>query len=162
MDENPIKKELLRDIELEWAHIERICASMREEEMVASPASGEWSVKDTLCHISAWEKYLLDRLGYVLTGHKPLYPPMSNWDDVHRFNAQVYTDNQDRPLNSAIIEFRSLYRGVMTVLESMDDAQLNQLYNYDFPEDHLTVLRLIRGNTCDHYLEHCQAIEKGR
>ncbi len=162
MPELSIKNALLADIEKEWAHVERICASLSEEEMVASPASGEWSVKDTLCHISAWEKYLLDRLGYVLTGQKPLYPPMSNWDDVHRFNARVQADNHDRPLNSAIIEFRNLYRGVMTVLESMDDAQLNQPYSYDFAEDHLTVLRLIRGNTCDHYHEHCQAIEKSR
>ncbi len=160
MEKSSTKKELLAEIEKEWAHVERVCASLSEDEMVTSRAEGEWSVKDTLCHISAWEKYLLDRLGYILTGQKPLYLPMRNWDDVHRFNAQVYAENKDRPLNSAIIEFRNLYRGVMTVLESMEAAQLNQPFSYDFPEDRLTLLRLIRGNTCDHYHEHCLVIEK--
>jgi hypothetical protein len=160
MDETSIKTELLAEIELEWAHVERICAGLGEAEMVARHASGEWSVKDTLCHISAWEKYLLDRLAYVLTGQKPIYPAMFNWDDVHHFNAQVFAENKDRPLNSAVIEFRSLYRGVMTVLESMDDEQLNMPYSYDFPEDRLTLQRLIRGNTCDHYREHCTDLEK--
>jgi hypothetical protein len=162
MEESPIKKELLAEIEREWAHVERMCASLSDEEMVTPAAEGQWSVKDTLCHISAWEKYLLDRLSYALTGQPPHYPAMFNWDDVHRFNARVYAENKDRPLNSAIIEFRSLYRGVMTVLESMDDGQLGQPYSYDFPEDKLNLVQLIRANTFEHYREHCQEIKKAQ
>lgn len=162
MNEISTKKELLAELDNEWANIERICAGLGEADMVAPGMEGEWSVKDILCHLSAWEKYLLDRLGYVLTGQRPLYPPMSSWDDVHRFNAQVYAENKDRPLRSAIIEFRSLYRGVMTVLESLETEQLSQLYTYDFPDDNLTLLRLIRANTCEHYREHCLAIDKSK
>ncbi len=162
MTEVSTKNQLLAEIEAEWAHIERICSKLSEAEMVAPAADGGWSVKDTLCHISAWEKYLLERLGYALTGQKPVTPAMSNWDDVHRFNAMVYAENKDRPLNSVIIEFRSLYRGVMTVLESMDEEQLRMPYSYDFPEDSLTLARLIRANTCVHYREHCDAFEKGK
>ena len=121
---------------------------------------GEWSVKDILVHLSAWEKYLLDRLSYVMTGMNPLYPAMTTWDDVHRFNAQVYAENKDRPLTSVVIEFRSLYRGVMTVLEALSDEQLTKPYSYDFPDDSLNLLQLIRANTCEHYREHCIAIGK--
>lgn len=160
MSEKTIKSQLLAELDQEWAHIERICAHLSEADMLSRGAEGEWSVKDTLCHLSAWEKYLLDRLGYVMTGQAPLYPVMTSWDDVHRFNAQVYADNKDRPLTSAMIEFRNLYHGVMTVLEAMSDDQLSQPYTYDFPDDALTLLRLIRANTCEHFREHCTAIEK--
>lgn len=160
MDQDTIKAELLAQLDREWAKIERICAGLNEADMVAPGVEGDWSVKDILCHLSAWEKYLLDRLGYALTGQHPFYPVMISWDDVHRFNAQVYAENKARPLNSAIIEFRNLYHGVMTVLESMNDDQLNQQYNYDFPDDHLTLLQLIRANTYEHYREHCHAIER--
>lgn len=163
MDKNTIsstRSDLLAEIDKEWISIERICASLSEADMVAPGVEGEWSVKDTLCHISAWEKYLLDRLGMVMTGESPQYPAMASWDDVHRFNAQVYTENKDRPLSSVIIEFRSLYRGVMTVLEAFSEDKLTQPYSYDFPDDNLTLLRLIRGNTCEHYREHRLAIEK--
>ena len=159
MNETPIKSELLAELDQEWANVERICFGLSEADMLAPGVEGEWSVKDILCHLSAWEKYLLDRLGYVLTRQHPRYPAMSSWDDVHRFNAQVYADNKDRPLTSVIIEFRSLYRGVMTVLESLDDEVLNQPYSYDFPDDALTLLQLIRANTFEHYREHCTAIE---
>jgi len=162
MTATSIKSQLLAELDQEWAHIERICASLSEAEMETPGAQGEWSVKDILCHLSAWEKYLLDRMGFVLTGQRPLYPAMSTWDDVHRFNAQVYTENKDRPLTSAIIEFRSLYRGVMTVLETLEDEQLSRPYSYDFPDDGLTLLQLIRANTIEHYHEHCLAIGQAK
>lgn len=154
--------ELLAELDREWAKIECICAGMSEADMLAPGVEGDWSVKDVLCHLSAWEKYLLDRLGMVMTGQHPLYPAMASWDDVHRFNAQVYADNKDRPLTSVIIEFRSLFRGVMTVLEALSDDLLTQPYSYDFSDDALTLLQLIRANTSDHYHEHCTAIQKDR
>jgi hypothetical protein len=163
MDKNyisSIRTELMVELDQEWANIERICARLSEAEMTTPGVEGEWSVKDILCHLSAWEKYLLDRLGMVMTGQPPLYPVMTSLDDVHRFNAQVYADNKDRPLTSVVIEFRSLYRGVMTVLEAMSDDQLTQPYSYDFPDDGLNLLQLIRANTCEHYREHRIAIEK--
>ena len=156
------RRELMGELEREWAKVERICAGLSETDMLTPGVGGEWSVKDILCHISAWEKYLLDRLGMVMTGHKPLYAVMTSWDDVHRFNAQVYAENKDRPLSSVVIEFRSLYRGVMTVIEALGDDLLNQPYTYDFPDDGLTVLQLIRANTYEHYREHCIAIGKDK
>ena len=151
----PTRSEFLAELDREWAKIERICAGMSEAEMVAPGIQGEWSLKDILAHISAWEKYLLDRLGYVMSGQKPHYPVIISWDDVHRFNAQVYAENKDRPLPSVMIEFRSLYQGVMTVLEALGDDLWNQPYTYDFPDDHITLLQLIWANTIEHYREHC-------
>ncbi|OGO31345.1 MAG: hypothetical protein A2136_06495 [Chloroflexi bacterium RBG_16_54_11] len=154
-----VKAELLAELGREWAKIERTCYNLSEPAMVTPGVQGEWSVKDVLAHLSAWEKYLLDRLGYVLTGQQPHYPVMTSWDDVHRFNAQVYAENRDRPLTSVIIEFRSLYQGVVTVIEALSDEQLNRPYTYDFPDDHLTLLQLIRANTYEHYREHCEAAQ---
>jgi hypothetical protein len=155
------RQELLAELDQEWARIERICFTLGEEAMCKPGAQDDWSVKDLLCHLSAWEKYLLDRLSYVLSGQTPRYPVMQTWEDVHRFNAQVFEQNKDRPLTSVVIEFRSLYRGVMTVLEALDDELLNQPYSYDFSADKLTLLQLIRANTYEHYREHCIDIDKG-
>lgn len=162
MDEQSKISQLLAELDQEWANVERICAGLSEDQMLTHPVPGEWSVKDVLVHLSAWEKLLLDRLGYVqqLTGQEPLYPPMRTMDDIHHFNAQVYEENKDRPLTSAVIEFRSLCQGVMTALEALTDEQLNQPYTYDFPDDHLTLLQFIRANTIDHYREHCVGLGK--
>ena len=119
--------------------IERICFSLSEAEMLTPGVQGEWSVKDILVHLSAWEKYLLDRLSYVMTGQPPLYPAMTSWDDVHRFNAQVYAENKDSPAH---------LRGdrVPQPVPGSDDRASRRWmtnssampYSYDFPDDHLT------------------------
>jgi hypothetical protein len=158
VEDTSVRAELLAELDREWAKIERTCYNLNEDQMVASGVQGEWSVKDILAHISAWEKLLLDRLGYVLSGQKPHYPVMTSWDEVHRFNAQVYAENKDRPLTSVIIEFRSLFQGVVTVIEALEDDQLGQPYTYDFPDDRITLLQFIRANTIDHYREHCVTI----
>ena len=160
MNEISIKRALLAELDTEWANIERICAGLNAADMVKPGAEGEWSVKDILAHLAAWDKYLLDRLSYIMTGKPPLYPVMTTWDDVHRFNARVYAENKDRPLTSVVIEFRNLYRDVMTVLETMDESLLDQPYDYDFPDDKLTLLQLIRANTCNHYRQHCPGLGK--
>jgi hypothetical protein len=149
------KDELLSEFDREWAKIERTCASMGEAQMCAPGLQGEWSMKDILAHISAWEKFFLDRMGYVMTGHHPQYPSMQTEEDVRRFNAQVYEENKDRPLTSVVIEFRSLYQGVLTVIQALNDEQLSQPYTYDFAADHITLLDLIRANTTEHYRQHC-------
>jgi hypothetical protein len=162
MNEAMSKSELMAELEQEFVNIERICSGLSEEEMIATGVQGEWSVKDILAHLSAWENHLLDRIGYVMTGHEPRYPAMASWDDVHRFNAQVYQENKDRILTAVIIEFRSLYQGVMTVLEALNDDTLNKPYTYDFPNDALTLLQLIRSDTYEHYQEHFIPINKGK
>jgi len=162
VNEPNVKSELLAEMDTQWANVERLCASLTEAEKIASPAQGEWSVKDIIAHLSAWEKYLLDRLGYVMTGQPPHYPVMVSSDDVHRFNAQVYSENKDRPLSSVMIEFRNLYHAVVTVIEALSTEQLNQPYDFDFPDDHITLIHLIKANTYEHYLEHCPSESKNQ
>jgi hypothetical protein len=158
MPENMSKGELIAELDREWAQIERRCFGMSSDEMIVCVSEGDWSAKDILAHLSAWEKYLLDRLGYLMTGQRPLYPVMTTMEDVDDFNARVYQENKDRPLTSIVIEFRNLYSGVMTVLEALDQELLYHPYDYDWPEDGINLLQLIRANTCDHFHEHCGAI----
>lgn len=160
MNDSDTKKHLLVEFDDAWSQIEHRCAGLNETQMVAPGAMGEWSVKDILAHLSAWEKYLLDRLGFVMTRQPPQYPVMVSIQDVDCFNAQVFVDNKERSLNSVMLEFRSLYHGVKTVLEAMDDELLHKPYDYDWPDDGLNLLQLIRANTTDHFKEHFAAIDK--
>ncbi len=160
MTEKSNKEQLLAELDSEWAEVERKCFAMSEAEMLAPGAMGEWSVKDILAHLSAWEKYLLDRLSYVMTGQKPQYPVMTSIADVDCFNAQVYQDNKHRPLSSVVIEFRNLYSGIMTVLQALDEDLLVQPYTYDWTDDGINLKQLIQANTSEHFREHCEAISK--
>jgi hypothetical protein len=162
MSETLSKSELLAEIRQEWAALERLLASLSEVETITPSAEGEWSVKDTIAHLSAWEKVLLDRLGSALSRQPGQYPPVRNDEDVDRFNAQVFAENQDRSLSAVRLEFRNLYTGVLTVLEGLDDAFLSHPMVLDFPEEGPRLWEIVRANTSDHYREHRLAIEQSR
>jgi len=159
MAEIPTKAELIAEIRHEWLLFESLLNGLSEAQSTTSGVEGSWSVKDMLAHLSAWEKVLLDRLGAALSRQAAQYPPILSEDDVHRFNAQVYAENQGRSLPAVLLEFRNLYTGVLTVLEALDEAFLIHPMPLDYPLDNLIAWEIIRANTSDHYQEHRLALE---
>jgi len=159
MTEIPTKSELIAEIRREWTLLETLLNSLSEEQMTTPDVEGPWSVKDMLAHLSAWEKVLLDRLGAALSRGTAQYPPILSEDDVHRFNARVYTENQDRSLSAVLQEFRNLYTGVLTVVEALGESFLTHPMPLDYPLDNLIAWQIIRANTSDHYQEHRLAVE---
>ncbi len=159
MAEIPTKDELIAEIRREWLLLETLLNSLTEAQMTTPNVEGSWSVKDMLAHLSAWEKVLLDRLGAALSRGTAQYPPILSEDDVHRFNARAYTENQDRSLSAVLQEFRSLYTGVLTVVEALGETFLTHPMPLDYPLDNLIAWQIIRANTSDHYQEHRLALE---
>jgi hypothetical protein len=159
MTEIPTKAELLAEIRREWLLFETLLNGLSEAQMTAPNVEGPWSVKDMLAHLCAWEKVLLDRLGAALSRGAAQYAPILSEDDVHRFNAQVYAESQGRSLPAVLLEFRSLYTGVLTTVEALGESFLTQPMPLDYPLDNLIAWQIIRANTSDHYQEHRLALE---
>lgn len=144
----------------EWLLLEQTLNRLSEEQMLAPGVTGKWSVKDDLAHINAWEKVLLDRMECVMTGQPVKYPPIMNNDDVELFNSRVYLENCERSLSSVQLEFRSLYSGLLTMLEALDEAALTRPIPWDWASDDLRLWHIIVANTSDHYREHRLEMEK--
>lgn len=160
MAENPGKAQLLSEIRSEWLLLERLISGLSEEQKSAPGAQGDWSVKDTLAHLSAWEKVLLDRLGAVMSGGPMQYPPIRSEEELNLLNDKIYAENKERLLSSVLMEFRSVYHGVLTVLEALDKSMLAQPALPGLGEEGPRVWQLIQDNTSGHFQEHRQALEE--
>ena len=159
MSEIPSKSELLSEIHREWDLLNALIGSLSEEQLTIPGLHGGWSVKDTLAHISAWEKVLLDRLGEALSGQPGQYPPVLSDAEVDQANAGFFAESQPRSFSAVLLELRSLYTGVLTVVEALDEPHLAHPLRIDYPQDDLHVWEIIRANTSDHYQEHRLVIE---
>ena len=95
-----------------------------------------------------------------MTGQAGRYPPILSEEDVHVFNASVYAENRERPLSEVRLEFRSLYNGILAVLEALDEEMLTQPAPFDWADERLTVRDIICANTCWHYKEHREEMER--
>ena len=154
------KAEILHDIRAEWLLLEHQLSGLTEAQMTAPGAIADWSIKDTLAHLSAWQKVLLDQLGAAISNRPAGFPSIRSPEDVDLMNAHFFTENRDRSLPAVLMECRSLHTAVLTVVEAMDESMLALPIPADWAEDAPTFRELICANTCDHYREHRLQLEQ--
>jgi len=152
--ENITKSKLLIAIRAERKALEEVLAALTHDQMLQPGSSGEWTVKDALAHISAWERRMLSWIGSHLRGEAPDVP--LPWD-VERMNAETYAQVKDRPLAEVLEEFRRSYREALTLAESLSEEQLQTAYTDTWPMGPLWLG--VAANTDWHYKEHRKDIE---
>ena len=154
----PGKTRIMARIRSGRTQLEQQLEKLTENQMLVPNVEAAWSVKDILAHITSWEILLLDRLLATANGTPPQIPPIHNWDDVDKYNADTYTRNKDRELAVIQEEFQAAHQKVLETLAAFNDAQLIQpapLSELDLPP----IWRVIAENTYEHYQEHLEAIQ---
>lgn len=72
---------------------------MEEKALVETPAVGEWTAKDLLAHIAAWDRWAREEVGRMVAGEKP---DLSAVVDVDAFNAVAVATWRDRSLEEVL------------------------------------------------------------
>ena len=119
------KAELLDAIRKEWKALSDKMSSLSQEELVFPGAMGDWSVKDILSHLTAWEKLLLEWYEASRRGGRPQVPgPGLTWAELDLLNRQLYEQDRERPLDEVLQAFRDSYRRTLSAIEAMDEEDL--------------------------------------
>lgn len=155
------KEQLLGRIEAGWAELDRLQAGL-DAEAAGTPSGGEWSLKDHLAHIAAWELSLIA----LLTGgdrSAAVGIPAGSPHETDSVNAIIH--RRLRALTAA--EVRALLRGAHAQLHDAlalltDDDLLLPYSHYQRQEagegGNQPVIGWITGNTFDHVHEHLDAM----
>jgi DinB superfamily len=64
------KRQLFQKLEQAWTALKESYVGLSEAQLTESGVMGEWSVKDTLAHVTTWEE-ALKYLPLILTGGRP-------------------------------------------------------------------------------------------
>ena len=91
------RTELISELTRVRAELKAIIDDLSEAHLLAPGAEGNWSVRDVLAHITAWEVDLLTNLGKVRRGAKP---GNTAWNkaSILRQNERWHQETKDRPL----------------------------------------------------------------
>jgi hypothetical protein len=122
---------------------------------------GEWSIKDNLAHLAAWERFM--RLHYL--GGQPAHEAMGIEQatfqrlDEDGINAVLHERNRQRPPAEVLAELLQTHRETLAALEGMSYAELMRQRFPDDPQARPVVAWVI-GNTYEHYREHRAIIER--
>jgi uncharacterized protein (TIGR03083 family) len=152
------KTEVLEKIRQERERLEAAIAGMSEAEMAEPGVVGNWSVKDLLAHVTAWEAELVTALWYNTLGRRP---SLGSIGDVDAWNAERYEENKDRPLDRILSDFHGVYEQLLQRVEKLSDDELNDPRRYKWTRG-TPMLEYVAGNSYDHEEEHAAQIEAYR
>lgn len=160
MSNQPTKNELIEAIKQSWAELNEIIAGLSEEQLLQPSAmDNNWSFKDIMAHITAWELLAMDRIHAAQTGEPLKFPEIKNDDFANAFNAEIFEKNKDKPLAKVIEDFHKAHAEFFAQIESLDEQTLSEKLPFDWAGN-LTYQVLISANTLWHYTEHIEASEK--
>jgi hypothetical protein len=149
------KEKLLSEIRNRHKHLEGKIASIPLDLLLKPKTVGAWSVKDTIAHITAWEKTLLKRYNDGLAGGKVEIPQ----ETFGVINRRIFEQNLSRSLEDVLADFTETYRQILSTVESIPEEDIFARGKFAWTGER-TLLDYIWGNTAGHYAEHLAAIER--
>jgi hypothetical protein len=151
------KQDLLAVIDKEWGALKSLIEKTSEEYRMIPEVQADWSVKDIMAHITAWERFGQDRIHSAKTGEPIQFPVIESDDFVNDFNAEVYKENASVPLSKVEDEFEAAHEELLETIRELDDDFLQSALPFDWAGD-LTAMVFLSANTHWHYPEHGLAI----
>jgi hypothetical protein len=159
-DYNPKNlSDMLNVIQSERKNLEALINQMTDSHKIEAKVEGNWSVKDIMAHIAAWERLANDRINATLTGETLKFPVIEGDNFVDDFNHQVYNANKDLSLDRVQTDFDRSHKEFLDQIQALDDVTLKKTLPFDWAGD-LTIQFLLSANTHWHYKEHAESIHK--
>lgn len=158
MNQSLTKQTVLNRLRDERSHFEEMLAGLSENQMTNVALDDGWTIKDTVAHLTAWEKEMLRWLKMASEGVSPDMPRPGHWDTyVQAFNAREFAANRHRPLNEIMVESRQVYSQLWAALQALPDDPNDPSWAVWFGGQPPWSLV---ATYYHHYAEHRQVIEK--
>jgi hypothetical protein len=120
--------------------------------MVEPGVTGDWSVKDIIAHVTAWEEETLKHLPLVLAGkRRPRYS--ETYGGIDGFNALTTERRRGLPLPEVLRQRDETHRRLVEFIETVPEESFVRETRFR---------RHLRLDTYTHYPRHAEAIRKWR
>lgn len=143
------KADLLVRIAESHQKLDAALARIDQQDMEFSPSPEQWTVKETLVHITAWEQTLLADYRKLVKG-EPIHE-FDGAEEIDEHNAAICSRAQGMPLQQAKTEFQITYAQIVAWLENLSEDELERPFAYG-----MTLGDFIGEDTWKHYEEHLE------
>jgi Protein of unknown function (DUF1706) len=131
--------------------------------MTAPGVEGDWSVKDVIAHIAAYEEWTADQLRAVARGEQEPYisdaiPAAARGLDVDARNAVIFEATRTQSLAQALVQAQATFDGLVAAIEALPEDELTQPNRSGWTKAQ-PLLEPVAGNTYEHYHEHIPLLQ---
>lgn len=146
-----------------WAW-ELVLAEVEPERAEEPSMHGGWSVKDTVCHVAYYERWLLNWLEDAVRGKVRAATYRELLSDDER-NALVYAENKGRELGEILQDARGVSERLFSLVQTLPESDLVEQHAFErYVEpiwgENRPLWKCIAGDSSSHYAEHTANIRK--
>lgn len=155
MTEHVNKDTLLSDTQKGYDDFEQLLSQLTLGQILAASGNGEWSVKDNIAHLMAWQRRTINLLQSV-RDNRELPDPTPNMSE-DEINAMFYQQNKTLSLDKVLANLHSVQQQTISALQSLSEEDLNKPISW---LGNRPVVGWVVGNNSEHYQEHTHYIQK--
>jgi hypothetical protein len=138
-----------------------LLASMDEEQITAPHFDFDWSIKDVMAHLWAWQQISIARMEAGVLDREPEIPKWimslgDDWEeDANRVNALTFETNHEKPWSEIYHKWKN---GFLRFLELGGKISERELLDGDSPWLKRYSLAFILVASYDHHQEHLEKL----
>ena len=125
---------------------------LSEEEITRPGAAGQWSVRDVLAHLLAWEEETVSRLDLLAAERPQDFARITNEEELDAWNARAHQRYAGLPLAEVMRRLAAVQGRILAGLDSLSDERLTT------DEGPVPVHNWLPECTYAHEEEHCADI----
>ena len=116
------KRELLETMQAERAQWQSLLDEVGTGRMTQAGVAGDWSVKDIVAHVTAYERWLVERLEGARRGEK--VEIAADQLDLEPRNALIQEEHKAEPLPQVLAESQEVFQQLVALVEELGDEDL--------------------------------------
>jgi uncharacterized protein (TIGR03083 family) len=121
------KQELLDDLASARAELLSAIEGLSEQQMVCPDVIGEWSVKDTLAHIAAWDEEFRAVIHAFVTQEDPVFDyTISGKRGFAQWNAQQVEKRRGLSVAQILAELEETHQKLVDLVQGLTEEQLSR------------------------------------
>jgi len=156
------KAELTALLREEFDRWEEVLSSMQEEEITAPNLIAHLSIKDTVAHLTAWQKISVARLEAARVGRQPEYPPWhaefdpETDEELDAINTLIFESYREQSWSDIHSEWRNRFLGFLKLAETIPEEDLVQGGKYAWLKEY--PLSAVLLGSYEHHKEHREGL----
>ncbi|MCL4559334.1 MAG: ClbS/DfsB family four-helix bundle protein [Chloroflexi bacterium] len=159
------KARILTLLRQEFDRWEALFAGLREEQFTATNLVGDWSIKDILVHLTAWQQISIARMEAARFNREPEFPewlagmdPFTAEMEENRdhVNARIYLAHRVQSWSSVHRAWRDGFLKFMELAEVIPEDELLDAERFSWLKGY-SLLVVLQGSY-EHHEEHLQSL----
>lgn len=147
------KAEILSELRAARAEWDALMLEVGESRMLEPGATGEWSVRDVIAHLTSFDRWFVNASEAQFRGEPPPTDG-TEWLPWDERNAIHHQRTLDLSLDDVLQQSRDIYARLLAAVEQHDENFLTQPQTIPGVPEPIKVWEQLAGNHYDHYRLH--------